>query len=170
MVTESVSETLSTLAESKAKGMIDDLVREIDKKIDTDGSRSQVETVDESPAEEDESDERDGYIIKLQNEGEALAIFSDSGQSDVMAEAVSYLIENYDLISEIEPLPYIPGRKKAIINDKPSSPHDEKAMRLPRELSCPYYLETHDNKEGKKRTVCDLTEQCGLEASFAGEW
>jgi hypothetical protein len=34
-----------------------------------------------------------------------------------MAEAVSYLIENHDLILEIEPFPYIPGRGRAMIND-----------------------------------------------------
>ena len=170
VLTENVSETLSTLAESKAKEMIDDLVQEIDEEIDTDGSQSHVETVDDPPVEEDESDEKDGYIVKLKNGGETLATFSDDVQSDVMAGAVSYLIENYDLISEIEPLPYIPGREKAIVNDEPSSPHDKDAMRLPKELSGGYHLETHDNKKGKKRTVRTLAKECGLEVSFAGEW
>jgi hypothetical protein len=173
VLTENVSETLSTLAESKAKEMIDNLVQEIEEEIDTDGSRSSPEAVDESSVEQEpkEDDSQDqGYIIKLQNEGETLVDFSDHIQSDVMAEAVSYLIENYGLISEIGPLPYIPGREKAIINNEPSSPHDEEAMRVPRELSSGYYLETHANKEGKKRAVRKLAEECGLGIAFAGEW
>jgi hypothetical protein len=43
-------------------------------------------------------------------------------------------------------------------------------MRVPRELGDGYYLETHDNKEGKKRTVRTLVEGCGLEEEFAGVW
>lgn len=170
VLTENVSETLSTLAESKAKEMIDDLVREIDEEIDTSGNRSHFEAVDESSVEESKTNEQEGYIIKIQNGKETIATFSDDVQSDVMSEVVSYLIDNYDLIPEIEPLPYIPGREKAIINDEPSSPHDEEAMRVPRELSGDYYLETHANKEGKKRTVRTLAKECGLETTFVGKW
>ena len=172
VLTENVSETLSTLAEPKAKEMIDDLIREIEEEIDTDGSPSPSEPDDQESVDQaarDDSEEQ-GYIVMLQNEGETLAKFSDNIQSDVMAEVVSYLIENYDMISEIEPLPYIPGREKAIINDEPSSPHDKDAMRVPRELIGGYYLETHANKEGKKRTVRALAGECGLEVAFAGEW
>jgi len=173
VLTENVSGTLSTLAESKAKEMIDDLVQEIEHEIDTDGSQSRVESVGESSdkgsAVEDDFDGQ-SYTVKLQNDRETLATFSDDVQSDVMAEAVSYLIEHHSLISEIEPLPYIPGREKAIINDEPSSPHDEEAMRVPRGLSGEYYLETHANKAGKKRTVSTLAEECGLEVVFSGKW
>lgn len=62
------------------------------------------------------------------------------------AGAVNYLIENHDLISEIEPLPYIPGREKAIINDSPTSPHDAEAMRAHRELVNGYYLDTRQQE------------------------
>lgn len=170
VLTENVSETLSTLAESKAKEMIDDLVREINEEIDADGGRPHVEAVGKPSIENDDSNEQEGYVVKLQNDGETLATFSDDVQSDVMAEAVNYLIESYELISEIEPLPYIPGREKAIINDEPSSPHDEEAMRAHRELSDGYYLDTNTSAENKKSYFHQLAEECGLEAAFAGEW
>ncbi|MDQ2052874.1 type I restriction enzyme HsdR N-terminal domain-containing protein [Natronolimnohabitans sp. A-GB9] len=170
VLTENVSETLSTLAESKAKEMIDDLVREIDEEIDTDGSRSHVEAVDEPTVEEDEPDEQEGYIVELQNEGEKLATFSGDVQSDVMAEAVGYLIENSDLISEIEPLPYIPGREKAIINDEPTSPHNEEAMKNYRELSGNYYLDTHMSAKNKKNHLRRLAEKSEVEVAFTGDW
>lgn len=130
----------------------------------------EIEKENPSPEQGDTQDHSGKYVVEIQNTDTTLATFSDSTQSDVMAEAVSYLIENYDLISEIEPLPYIPGREKAIINDEPTSPHDEDAMRAPRELKGSYYLETHANKEGKKRTVRRLTDTCGLDVEFEGEW
>ncbi|ELY61468.1 Restriction endonuclease, type I, EcoRI, R subunit/Type III [Natronococcus amylolyticus DSM 10524] len=169
ILTEDVSDTISTLAEPRAKEMIDDLVQEIDAEINTDRTRSQSEEVDTSSVETDGSDEQ-GYIVKIHNGGETLTTFSDTVQSDVMAGVVNYLLENYDLSSEIEPLPYIPGRKKAIINDEPSSPHDEQAMRNHRELSGGHYLDTHMSGKNKKRYLQRFAEMCGLDASFAGEW
>lgn len=83
---------------------------------------------------------------------------------------MSHLIENHESIDGIEPLPYIPGREKAIINDTPTSPHDEDAMRASREVTGGYYLDTHANKEGKKREVKRLAEKCGLSTRFEGDW
>jgi hypothetical protein len=87
-----------------------------------------------------------------------------------MGVAVTSLIENHDLISQIKPLPYIPGRRKVIINDQTIYPNEDKEMRAPRELTGGYYLETHDNKQGKKREIRRLAEKCGLEVTFEGEW
>lgn len=172
VLTENVSETLSTLAEPKAKEMIDDLIREIEEEIDTDGSASPIESDGRGSVDQDAGDDSEdqGYIVKLQNEGETLATFTGDVQSDVIAQAVSYLIENYSLISEIEPLPYIPGREKAIINNEPSSPHDKKAMRNYRELSEGYYLDTHMSAKNKKSHLRRLVEKCELEVAFTGEW
>jgi len=172
VLTENVSEKLSTLAEPKAKEMIDDLIREIEEEIDTDGSPSPIEPEDQESIDQDVGgdSEDQGYIVRLQNEGKTLETFSNDVQSDAMAEAVSYLIDNYDLISEIEPLPYIPGREKAIINDEPSSPHDEEAMRNYRELSEGYYLDTHMSAKNKKSHLRRLAKKSGLEVAFTGDW
>ncbi len=35
-----------------------------------------------------------------------------------MVKATNYLMENHDLIDEVT-IPWIPGRKKAILNDEP---------------------------------------------------
>ncbi|MFD1634454.1 hypothetical protein ACOZ4L_01830 [Haloplanus ruber] len=87
-----------------------------------------------------------------------------------MAEAVNYLIQNRDLISKINPLSYIPGREKAIINYKPASPHDEQAMRHFQELVQGYYLDTHMDKETKRRHIQGVADRCGLDVEFSGEW
>jgi hypothetical protein len=172
VLTENVSEKLSTLAEPKAKEMIDDLIREIEEEIDTDGSPSQIEPEDQESSDQHTGgdSEDQGYIVRLQNQGETLETFRKDVQSDAMAEAVSYLIENYDLIPEIGPLPYIPGREKAIINGEPSSPHDEEAMRNYRELSEGYYLDTHMSAKNKKSHLRRLAEKSGIEVAFTGDW
>jgi hypothetical protein len=54
--------------------MIDDLIREIEEEIDTDGSPSSVEPDgQESVKQHAEDDSEDqGYTVELQNEGETL--------------------------------------------------------------------------------------------------
>ncbi|MCQ4331950.1 type I restriction enzyme HsdR N-terminal domain-containing protein [Natronomonas sp. F2-12] len=172
LLTESVSDVISSPVESQAKEMIDRVITDIEMEIDTDGSSSTVEAPSNTQPESTEelSDIESGYIVRIHDAGNTLAEFEDEIQSDVIADAVDYLIENENLISKIEPLPYIPGREKAIINNEPASPHDEKAMRAYRELAGGYYLDTHANQDGKKRTMSTLTEECDLEVSFSGEW
>jgi len=124
-----------------------------------------------SPPARNGDEEREGeYIIKIQNDGETLATFADDNQSKVMAEAVNYLIENHELISEISPLPYVPGRKNAIVNDEPLHPDGEREMGLYKELTDGYYLDTHTNKEQKRRRMANLTKECGLSVDFTGGW
>lgn len=110
------------------------------------------------------------YVIKMQDGRTTLAIFADDNQSDVMAEATDYLIENHDLISILEPLPYVPGRKNALINDEPIHPGGEREMRTYRELANGYYLFTSFNKKDKKRHVQRFADKCGFEAEFEGGW
>lgn len=158
--------------EAQATEFVDDLISALEEQRRAIGTTPSPEDEEEvsTPEIEEAQDTSGEYVIRIQDGDTTLATFADDTQSDVMAKAVDYLIENHGLISEIEPLPYIPGREKAIINDSPTSPHDEDAMRVPRELTGQYYLETHDNKEGKKRTVRTLADKCGLEVEFEGGW
>ncbi|ELY39821.1 hypothetical protein [Natronorubrum tibetense] len=43
---------------------------------------------------------------------------SGTDQTEAMVKATNYLMENHDLIDEVT-IPWIPGRKKAILNDEP---------------------------------------------------
>jgi len=110
------------------------------------------------------------YVIKIQDGRTTLATFVNDNQSDSMAEATDYLIENHGLISILEPLPYVPGRKNALINVEPKHPGDEGEMRTYRELANGYYLFTSFNKRDKKRHVQRLADKCSLEAEFEGGW
>jgi hypothetical protein len=172
LLTDEISDAISSPAESQAKEMIDRLIQDIETEIVSDGAVSPDGEEDDTPLSvpETSTDASGEYVIKITNGDTAIATFADDNQSDVMAEAVNYLIENHDMISKIEPLPYIPGREKAIINDKPASPHDDQAMRAYRELTQGYFLDTHMDKKTKKRHVRRVANKCGLEVDFEGGW
>lgn len=172
LLTDEISDAISSPAESQAKEMIDRLILDIETEIVSDGHVSTNERGDDvSPAVPGDSTDASGeYVTKILNGDTVIATFADDNQSDAMADAVSYLIEDHDLISKIEPLPYIPGREKAIINEEPTSPHDERAMRYYRELEQGYYLDTHMDKKTKKRHVREVAGKCGLGVEFEGGW
>jgi hypothetical protein len=170
---DEVSDSISSLAETQAKELIDRLVADIDSEIDADRNESteQADSLTQQSTDSIESTDSSGeYIIRIQNEDTTLATFTDGTQRDTMGAAVNYLVDNHDLISHIEPLPYMPGRKKIIINDQTSYPDNDNEMRAPQELSGGYYLETHDNKQGKKREIRRLAEHCGITVTFEGQW
>lgn len=172
LLTDNVSETISSHAESQAKEMIDRLIQDIEAEIDSDGDSSvgRGGEVISQPPSSDVQDVSGEYIIKILNDETTLATFGNDKQSVVMAEAVNYLIENHDLISKIEPMPYIPGREKAIINNEPTSPHDGQEMRRYKELIGGYYLDTNTNKNTKNRLFQELAYKCNLESEFEGGW
>ena len=118
----------------------------------------------------DGDDNEDGYVIEIKSQGTSLESFSGDTQTDTMAEAVNYFIENHGLGSKIEPLPYIPGREKAIINNQPTSPHDTNAMRNYRKLSEGYYLDTHMSAPRKKKYIKKFADKCQLTVTFSGDW
>lgn len=158
--------------EAKATEFVDELISALEEQRRAIGTTSSPDEEKEgtTPEIEDVQDVTGEYVIKITNGDTVIANFADENQSKVMADAVEYLIDNHDLISAIEPLPYIPGRTKVILNDRPTYPDEEQEMRRPRELNGGYYLETHDNKEGKKRELRRLVEQCGLEVELEAGW
>jgi len=170
---DKVSDSISSLAETQAKEMVDRLVENIDTEIDADGKKSKQEITDspdEIPEMIEDSDVEGEYIIEIRGDNSTLVVLDDDNQSDVMADAVDYLIQNHNLISRIEPLPYIPGNKNALINDQPVHPDDESDMRTYRELTNGYYLFTSFNKRDKKRHLQRLVDKCDLAIESRGGW
>lgn len=161
-------ESLSSQVETEAKNLVDQLITTVGEELST------VEDSDigaaTPPAPHVEEDGQ--YAIQLRSKnGELLNQVAAPNQTDAMARAVNYLIEHHDLISQIEPLPFTPGRKKALINTQPTYPDGEQEMRTYRELSGgEYYLDTHASKEGKKRGLQQLADRCGIEIDTEGEW
>jgi len=171
LLTDEISDAIATPAESQAKEMIDRLIQDIDTEIVSDGAVSPDDGEEVPTPEVEDVQNVDGeYVIKIMNGDTVIATLSDDNQSDAMAEAANYLIENHDLISILEPLPYVPGRKNALINDQPVHPDGKGEMRTHRGLANGYYLFTSFNKRDKKRHVQRFAEKCGLEVKFEGGW
>ena len=110
------------------------------------------------------------HVAILKNGKSALTTISSENQSDVMAGVTNYLIENHDLISEIQPLPYVPGTKRALINTEPTHPADGEQMRTYRELTNGTYLHTTFDKRTKKHHLQRLAKKCDVELEFDGSW
>lgn len=166
-----VSETISSIVEPQTKELIDRIVENIDAEISTDATTGEggAEIIDEGdseratgPAGEEE------YTVRFYaNESES-STFSADVQGDVLVKSVSFLVSNRNLISKIEPLPYIPGRTRAIIHD--SAEYDGHTMKLPKDLDGGYVLEANLSADQKKREIRRLADQCGLSVSFSGDW
>lgn len=123
-----------------------------------------------SPDSSESAESSEAYVVKITGGQSIAATFSGKNQTDALHEVVNYLVESHDLISKVSPLPYIPGREKAIINDEPTSPHDDEAMRVYRELPGGYYIDTHMSKKGKMRHLRKLANKCDLDIEFDGNW
>lgn len=113
-------------------------------------------------ADETHSEE---HTITFWQDDDLVHTFGDTNQSDVMAAAVDLLIRNHELIGQFDSFPYVPGKKRAILNTEPVHPTGEK-MALSRELSDGYYLFTGVPKNDKQRYVSQFAELCGLTAKF----
>lgn len=161
-------ESLSSQVETEAKNLVDQLISTISEELSTvEDSDTDAVTSPTPPVEEEGQ-----YAIQLRNQdGELRNRVAASNQTDAMAKAVNHLIEHHDLISQIEPLPFTPGRKKALINTQPTYPDGEEEMRTYREVGGgKYYLDTHASKVQKKRDLQRLADQCGVEIDTEGEW
>lgn len=157
LLTGSISESIASEVESQAKEMLDRIADEIESEINPDIIED-TDNRESSPPETVESD--DVYWMELTVDGSTIQKFTNTVQSELLILTVDYLIESHGLISEIEPLPYIPGQKRAIINDEPT--YDSEEMALPRELADGHYLETNLSWEQKKREVRRMAEACGV--------
>lgn len=165
---ERVSEKLASPAESQAKEMIDRLIQDIESEIDDGGSTdSLTPEVSESVTARDRGDD-DLYRIQLSDGEMILTEFEETQQASAFIGVVDYLVRNHDLISKLEPLPYIPGRTRPIIHKQTSS--GEKEMKQPRELTGGHYVEVNLSSGQKQRELARLVERCGLLVEFDGPW
>lgn len=157
--------------EAQTTEFVDDLISALEEQRRAIGTTPSPEEVEEmsTPDIEEIQDATGEYIIKIQDGGTTLATFSDDYQSQVMEDVVSHLIENHSLISKMDSIPYVPGSKNAVINDRPAHP-DEREMKTYRELPDGYYLFTNLSKDDKMRYIQRFTEKCGLEVEFEDGW
>jgi len=170
LFTERVSEKLASPAESQAKEMIDRLIEDIESEIDDDGDidSSGTEISPELGDDRERADDGDSYRIQFVDGGSVLAEFEDTQQANVFVEAVNYLVQNYDLVSKLEPLPYVPGRTRPIIHDRTNV--DGKNMKQPRELIDGSYIETNLSSVQKRRELDRLVESFDFAVESNSDW
>ncbi|MFD1527484.1 restriction endonuclease subunit R, partial [Halolamina salina] len=160
-----VGDTLAQEIEAESKEFVDSLIESLGTDREADVRLAEPASESNEPVEVD-ADE--GYKITLLEDGDTFHVFTDDQQADAMADAIDFLIQEFDLIDELAPLPYVPGEKNAILNSEPRHPSGEE-MRLYRELSGDYYLYVALNQISKKRYVERFAGFCGLDAEFEGE-
>ena len=164
VLTERTGETLIQEIQSESKKFIDELIQSLSQ--DLEGEITLPTTTNEMVSEPSKVDV---YGIEFSKEETAVQSFRDSSQANVMADAVGFLVNKYDLMDKFDSLPYVPGKTNAILNSEPVHPSGKK-MRLFRKLPQGYYLYVSLNKESKQRYVTRFANWCGLEAVFAGNW
>lgn len=182
LLTDRVSETIQPHVESQAKEMIDRLSQDIENEIDTDTDHSvdpePVDTSEPSVNEQSKStnhlsnkkgkfDRSGRYSITLLDGISEIIAVSNYNQDEVMIELTNILIKEYSLIPKLEPLPWVPGRTKAIINDTPEWDQADPQYKT---LSDGNYLDTKLSKSAKKREIRRMVKKCGLDVKFGGEW
>jgi len=171
-VVDRVGEVVSQPAESLSKTFVDDLIAELES--DQNDSPSDADEPTQSNTSSDlaqrtETDDQSGtYVVEIADQANSSS-FSDDGQADLMATVVDHLIREHGLIDAYAPLPYVPGKKIAILNDEPTHPSGEE-MRLYRAVGGGYYVYTSLNKGAKKRHLTDFADACGVDITFDGEW
>lgn len=185
VVIEEVGDIPPQDVETESKAFVDALARSLGSESETidapTNPRVRTEPFDDSADEQragvapsnrtrkQRSTDETEYVIALHgNEGTPIKVKNNT-QSGAMAAAVDFLISDRDLVSNLEPLPYVPGEKNAILNTEPNHPSGEQ-MRLYEQLPSNYYLFTSLNRESKQRYVQQFAEQCGLTAEFDGSW
>lgn len=158
LVVEQVGDVVSQPSESLAKEFVDELISEIKDSMD-----GQI-----SNQTHPEPDSKSGYSVTIHSSG-GTATHTEDGQKKVMTVVTDDLIQNHDLINNLPEFPYLPGEKRAMLNDKPAHP-DGKEMRAYAELTDGYFLYTSLNKASKKRQLKRFADFCDVTLEFSGDW
>lgn len=165
-----VDDSIAREAESETKSFIDGLIENISNG-ELSGEQPQQEsepTAKKKPTQSRRESSDGEYVITFEKNGNSVSHRTDS-QSDVMADAVEWLVSEQKLIEKLPSFPYVPGKKNAILNDGPIHANGEE-MRLYRELDDGYYLFTSLSKESKERYVRQFADMCGVDVKFDGAW
>lgn len=111
----------------------------------------------------EEQENEDHYVIRLFDNGDRVFQASASVQRELLVNSVAYLIEHESLIQRLD-LPYIPGRKRAIIHHEPS--YNGERMADARKVGGEYYIEVNLSWRQKERELERLADVCDVSAEI----
>lgn len=163
VVTNHVGETsISSTVKAEAKALVDRVVNTLEERGEKLEEADSPDAIQSAPST---TRDVDADIVLIEDEA-PVSSFDANTQADAMAEAVDFLIEQYDLLDALS-IPYVPGKTKAILSDSTSHPDGEE-MRSPRTLSGGVYVETHMSKKAKQKELDRLADRCGV--TFRYNW
>lgn len=145
--------SIQSKIETAAKSAVDDLISQVEE-------GNSGETTGETDT--GSAGRTEQYALEILDPDTESIVFETTAeyQSDLMEAGVRYLIHHESLIDEIEPLPYIPGKKRAIVNTDPTYNGDEMAQG--REVAGEYYLELNLSWRQKKRELRRMADACDV--------
>ncbi|WP_281195703.1 type I restriction enzyme HsdR N-terminal domain-containing protein [Halorubrum sp. F4] len=168
---EEVSGSIASLAESESKELIDRLVTEIEREIDS-GQNERRDPEGTETLRDRYSDRNDStgteYLIAFANGDDLIAEFRGDQQAETFVEAVDYLVREHSIVSKIGEFPYIPGRTRPILHEGAST--DGIEMVQPREITGGYYVETNLSSVQKRREIDRLVDHYDFTVEFDGDW
>ena len=164
IVTDEVEDLPAQEIQPVSKEYIDDLIDSFET-----NDEAGIQPEHDGKEQTEAPPENDQYVVTLHDNETPLQSFSRGKQSTTMAAVVDWLVSEYDLVGEIDSLPYVPGRKKAVLNTEPKSPSGDE-MRQYRELAGGYYVDTNMNAQQKRRNIRRFADMCGLTPEFGGQW
>lgn len=107
------------------------------------------------------------YIVTIaENEAESTR-FAARTQTDAMVEATKHLVEEHGLLDAVDDIPWVPGKRKAILND--SREWDEGDCRY-KPLNDGFYVDTKLDAGDKKTKLRRMANECDVYVEFDGEW
>ena len=166
VVTERVGESVVSAAETEAKEFVDRVVEELENgggpTAEREPAVEEVDSTTKGNKETQTSTNRSSDVVFTAGET-VITSFDEENQSETMAKAVKYLIDEYGLLEEVS-LPYVPGNKKAVLNKVPKYPNGDE-MRYPKKISG-IYLDVNMNKNQKEKVLSSLAGKCGLGVEF----
>jgi len=165
-LSESVSGTIEQYAQPEVKDMISRLAIKIESDIDGNIKKTEELGFDEDVSLENIHSRSGTNLTEILHNGEVIQTFQSTVQTKLIISIINYLIENHDLISKIEPLPYRPSGIRTIIG-KPQE-NEKIDMSRPKELTDGYYVEGKLNWDKKRIEIKRLANKCDLEVRFAG--
>ena len=171
VLTEGVSGSIASLAESQSKELIDRLIKDIEHEIDSGNDEPRNSEPTEAPQDPHNGrEDSDGtaYRIVFLNGDDPIAEFRGDQQVETFVKAVDYLASEHSLVSKLGELPYIPGRTRAIVDEETST--NRTKMVQPREITGGYYLETNLSSVQKRREIDRFVSHYDFTVEFGGDW
>jgi hypothetical protein len=118
------------------------------------------------PGEVENTPTLGSYIVEFEDDGNSIKQVSGDNQTEAMVKATNYLVNTHDLTEQIT-IPWVPARKKAIINDTRTWDEADPAYKS---LDNGHFVDTKINSSGKQREMKRMATKCGVDISFRGDW